>query len=118
MNIPLLLLALATFATGTAENLVIGILPDVASGLGVSIGLAGQLTSVFSVTFALAAPAALMLTARLERRTLLLVTLGLFITSNVVAAASPNYGVLVAARIGMAAASAASLSALSCLRPA
>ncbi|KOF19835.1 MFS transporter [Ensifer adhaerens] len=106
MNIPLLLLALATFATGTAENIVIGILPDVASGLGVSIGLAGQLTSVFSVTFALTAPAALLLTARLERKTLLLLALVLFIASNVLAAASPNYGVLVAARIGMAAASA------------
>ncbi|WP_457582187.1 MFS transporter [Ensifer canadensis] len=106
MNIPLLLLVLATFATGTAENIVIGILPDVASGLDVSIGLAGQLTSVFSVTFALTAPAALMLTARLERRTVLLLALGLFITSNVVAAASPTYGILVAARIGMAAASA------------
>lgn len=106
MNIPLLLLALATFATGTAENIVIGILPDVASGLDVSIGLAGQLTAVFSVTFALTAPMALLLTARLERRTLLLQALGLFVASNVLAAASPAYGVLVAARIGMAAASA------------
>ncbi|MGF6172901.1 MFS transporter [Ensifer sp. 4252] len=106
MNIPLLLVALATFATGTAENIVIGILPDVASGLGVSTGLAGQLTSVFSVTFALAAPAALLLTARLGRKTLLLLALGLFVASNLLAAASLNYGVLVAARIGMAAASA------------
>lgn len=45
MNIALLLLALTTFTTGTAENIVIGILPDVASGLGVSVGFAGQLTA-------------------------------------------------------------------------
>lgn len=106
MNIPLLLLALATFATGTAENIVIGILPDVASGVDVSIGIAGQLTAVFSVTFALAAPAALLLTARFERKSLLLLALGLFVVSNMAAAVSHTYGVLVAARIGMAAASA------------
>ncbi len=106
MNIPLLLLALATFVTGTAENIVIGILPEVASGLGVSIGLAGQLTAVFSVTFALAAPAALQLTARIDRKPLLSLALCLFVVSNLAAAASPAYGVLVAARIGMAAASA------------
>lgn len=106
MNIPLLLLAFATFATGTAENIVIGILPDVASGLDVSIGIAGQLTTVFSVTFALTAPASLLLTVRLERKTLLLLALTLFVVSNLVAAISPTYGLLIVARIGIAAASA------------
>lgn len=70
MNPRLFLLALATFATGTAENIVIGILPDVSKGLSVSVGLAGQLTAVFSVVFALSAPAAQLLTVRLERRTI------------------------------------------------
>ncbi len=101
MNIPLLLLALATFATGTAENIVIGILPEVASGLGVSIGLAGQLTAVFSVTFALAAPAALQLTGRIDRKPLLSLALCLFVVSNLAAAASPAYGVLLAARCSL-----------------
>lgn len=100
------LLALATFATGTAENIVIGILPDVAAGLGVSLGLAGQLTAVFSLTFALAAPAALVLTRRMERKTILALALALFIASNLVAALSPGIAVLFAARVAMAAASA------------
>ena len=42
MDLRIFLLALATFATGTAENIVIGILPDVASGLDISIGLASN----------------------------------------------------------------------------
>ena len=106
MDSRVLLLALATFVTGTAENIVIGILPDVATGLGVSIGLAGQLTAVFSITFALAAPLALLLTGRLERKTAFIAALAMFALCNLLAAASPGYGVLFAARIGMAAASA------------
>lgn len=107
MNFRIFFLALATFATGTAENIVIGVLPGIASGLDISIGLAGQLTAVFSITFALTAPFALSLATRLERRTLLALALLLFIASNMLAAASPSYAVLFMARIGMAAASAA-----------
>lgn len=106
MNINIILLALATFATGTAENIIVGILPDVADGLGVSLALGGQLTAVFSITFAMAAPLALLLTTRFERKRLLLGALGLFILSNILAAMSPGIAVLFAARIGMAGASA------------
>ncbi|WP_454813132.1 MFS transporter [Labrys neptuniae] len=106
MDRRVLLLVLATFVTGTAENIVIGILPDIAGGLGVSIGLAGQLTAVFSITFALAAPAALLLTARLERKAAFVAALAAFVLCNLLAAASPGYGVLFVARVGMAAASA------------
>ncbi len=107
MDLRIFLLALATFATGTAENIVIGILPDVASGLDISIGLAGQLTAAFSITFALAAPLALFMATRLERRTMLGLALLVFFASNLLAAASASYAVLFVARIGMAAASAA-----------
>lgn len=106
MDPRIFLLALATFATGTAENIVIGILPSVAAGLGVSLGLAGQLTAAFSLTFALAAPAALVLTRRMERKSILAFALAVFILSNLVAALSPGIAVLFAARIVMAAASA------------
>lgn len=107
MNIRIFFLALATFATGTAENIVIGILPDVAAGLDIPIGLAGQLTAVFSFTFALTAPPALSLATRLERKTMLGLALLLFIASNLLAAASASYAMLFMARIGMAAACAA-----------
>lgn len=107
MDFRIVFLALATFATGTAENIVVGILPGIASGLDISIGLAGQLTAVFSITFALTAPLALLLATRLERKTMLGLALLLFIASNMLAAASSSYAVLFMARIGMAAASAA-----------
>ncbi|MGN8115550.1 MFS transporter [Labrys sp. 22185] len=106
MDRRVLLLALATFVTGTAENIVIGILPDIAGSLDVSLGLAGQLTTAFSITFALAAPAALLLTARFEHKAAFLAALAAFALCNLLAAASPGYGALFAARVGMAAASA------------
>lgn len=106
MGLAIYLLTLATFATGTAENIVIGILPDIAGHLDVPIGLAGQLTSVFSVTFAVTAPLALVLTRHVPRKRLLCAALLLFIASSLVAALAGNIWVLFAARIAMAAASA------------
>ena len=107
MDTRIFVLALATFVTGTAENIIVGILPGIARGLDVSVSAAGQLTSIFSITFALAAPLALFLTTRFERKAILVSALGVFIASNILASLSPNYGVLFAARIGMAMASAA-----------
>ncbi len=107
MDTRIFVLALATFVTGTAENIIVGILPGIARGLDVSVSAAGQLTSIFSITFALAAPLALVLTTRFERKAILVSALGVFIASNILASLSPDYGVLFAARIGMAMASAA-----------
>ena len=107
LNFRIFLLALATFVTGTAENIIVGILPDISSGLGISRGLAGQLTSAFSVTFAVAAPAVLLLTNRYERRLVFLGAMGVFVAASLLAASSPGYAFLFAARIGMALASAA-----------
>lgn len=107
MDTRIFVLALATFVTGTAENIIVGILPGIARGLDVSVSAAGQLTSIFSITFALAAPLALVLTTRFERKAILVSALGVFIASNILATLSPDYGVLFAARIGMAMASAA-----------
>ena len=49
MSLPLLALFLAAFAFGTAEFVIAGILPDVASGLGVSIPVAGYLISGYAI---------------------------------------------------------------------
>ncbi|WP_246683442.1 MFS transporter [Brucella anthropi] len=106
MDIRLFVLALATFVTGTAENIIVGILPGIAPGLNVSVSAAGQLTSIFSITFALTAPMALVLTTRFERKAILVFALGVFVASNIIASISSNYAVLFIARIGMASASA------------
>ncbi|WP_194789871.1 MFS transporter [Pseudomonas sp. UFMG81] len=105
------LLALATFVTGMAENITVGILPALTDGLAVPLGVA-QLTTVFSLSFALAAPFAPLLTTRLPLRGLLCATLALFALCNLAAALAPGYTALMIARVGMAATSA--LTCLTC----
>ncbi|MBV4534457.1 MFS transporter [Pseudomonas urmiensis] len=112
MSARIWLLALATFVTGMAENITIGILPALVDGLDVPLGVAGQLTTVFSLAFAAAAPFSPLLTRRFPLRGLLCAALGLFAIFNLIAALAPGYGLLVAARIGMAATSA--LTCLTC----
>lgn len=103
MDLRLLLLSLTTFAAGVAESVLIGILPPLASDLRVSVSLAGQLTALFSVAFAVAVPLVTWLTRRWERRRLLVSALLVFALFNALAALSPNFSSLLLARIGMAA---------------
>jgi len=103
MNPRVYLLALASFVAGCDENLVGGILPLVAQGLGVSVSAAGQLTSAFSLTFALCAAPLLALTGRFERRRLLIGALAVFALGNLGAALSPSYALLMLCRIVSAA---------------
>jgi MFS transporter, DHA1 family, inner membrane transport protein len=56
MDKRLLTLALGTFALGTDSFVIAGVLPELAHGFGVSIGAAGQFTTVYAVTYALLAP--------------------------------------------------------------
>lgn len=84
------LFTLATFVTGTAENIIVGLVLDVASGLHVSVALAGQLTAVFSLSFALMAPCVPLLGHQIRPRPLYLSALALFVFGNVLAALSPG----------------------------
>jgi DHA1 family purine base/nucleoside efflux pump-like MFS transporter len=99
MNPRVYLLALASFVAGCDENLVGGILPLVAQGLNVSVSAAGQLTSAFSLTFALCAAPLLALTGRFERRRLLIGALAVFALGNLGAALAPSYVPLMRCRI-------------------
>ncbi|KML48085.1 MFS transporter [Burkholderia cepacia] len=103
MDVRVYLLAAAVFLAGVAENICVGILPAISTGLHVSIAAAGQLTTIFSAVFALAALVAAACVARIERRTALLASLGAFAAANLFAAASPGYASLFAARVLMAA---------------
>ncbi|MEE9100164.1 MULTISPECIES: MFS transporter [Pseudomonas] len=103
MDLRLLLLSLCTFAAGLAEAILTGILPSLAADLGVSLSLAGQLTSLFSLSFAIAAPLLGWLTRGADCRRLLVITLLIFAMFNAGAALSPGYLSLLLMRIGMAA---------------
>lgn len=103
MDFRVYLLAATVFLAGIAENICVGILPEIAAGLRVSTTAAGQLTTIFSAVFALATLAAVPLVARAGRRFALSVSLATFAAANLAAAASPDYASLFGARMLMAA---------------
>ncbi len=92
-------LSVAAFAIGTTEFVIMGLLPEVAGDLHVSIPSAGLLVSGYALGVAAGAPVLAVLTARMERRNALLLLLGLFIVGNALCAVAPNYGVLMVARV-------------------
>ncbi|MDP4099321.1 MFS transporter [Paenibacillus sp. P96] len=96
------MLALVSFLVGTSEYIISGILDQIAQTLGVSVAAAGQLITVFSLTYAIGTPILMAVTAQMDRRKLLLYSLGLFIISNLLAFTLPGFGMFIAARIAMA----------------
>ncbi|WP_266170471.1 MFS transporter [Dyella subtropica] len=92
-------LSVAAFAIGTTEFVIMGLLPEVAADLRVSIPSAGLLVSGYALGVAAGAPLLAALTARMERRNALLALLGLFILGNALCAVAPNYAVLMLARV-------------------
>ena len=98
-RLPLLALAMASFGIGTTEFVIMGLLPDVAGDLAVSIPRAGLLVSGYALGVTVGAPILAVATARLERRRALLLLIGIFILGNLLCALAPSYGLLMAARI-------------------
>lgn len=102
--LPLLWLALGTFATGTESFMIAALLPGLAADLSVSITAAGQLMTVFALTYALSSPVLAAATGGVGRRKVLLLAMTAFALANFVAAAAVNYWQLMAARVLLAAA--------------
>lgn len=92
-------LAVGSFAVGTDGFVIAGILPLVSTDLGVGIGAAGQLVTVFALSYATLSPVIAVLAARWDRRTLLLAGLAVLTLGNVATALAPSFGVAVATRI-------------------
>src|ERR1700686_2298255 len=95
----LLALAIASFGIGTTEFVIMGLLPDVARDLAVTIPKAGLLVSGYALGVAFGAPILAVATARLERRRALLLLIAIFIIGNVLCALAPSYALLMGARI-------------------
>ncbi|WP_172123732.1 MULTISPECIES: MFS transporter [unclassified Devosia] len=99
MSLPLLALFLAAFAFGTAEFVIAGILPDVATDLGVSVPVAGYLISGYAIGIAIGGPLLALLTNRMSRKTLILLLGAVFTLGQALCALAPNFELLMAARV-------------------
>ncbi|MFD5846117.1 MFS transporter [Streptomyces chartreusis] len=98
MPLALLALAVGAFGIGTTEFVMMGLLPEVAGDLDISIPTAGHLVSAYALGVVIGAPLLAAVTARMPRRTVLIGLMALFVAGNALSAFAPDYDWLVAAR--------------------
>ncbi|RJL32920.1 MFS transporter [Bailinhaonella thermotolerans] len=104
------MLSFGVFAVGTDGFVIAGLLPAIAGSLHVSVAAAGQLVTVFAISYAVLAPVLAALTASWSRRAVLVTALAVFTIGNAVTALAPGYGLVLASR-ALAAAGAALFTA-------
>ncbi|WP_210479657.1 MFS transporter [Naasia sp. SYSU D00948] len=95
----LVTLAGAIFVSVTGEFLPTGLLPEMARDLGVTVGQAGILMTVFAATVVLAAAPLAVLTRGISRKTLVFWVLLVNALATLLAAIAPTYEILIGARI-------------------
>ena len=86
-----LALAVGGFGIGTGEFAIMGLLPEVAAELGVSIPQAGHVISAYALGVVVGAPVLAVLGARMERRALLMALMAFFALGNFASALAPGY---------------------------
>ncbi|QDO86993.1 MFS transporter [Ornithinimicrobium ciconiae] len=91
-------LVVGGFAIGTTEFVTMGLLPQIADGLGVSIPTAGHTISAYAIGVVVGAPLVAFFGARLPRRGLALGLMLLFAAGNVASSIATSYEALVLAR--------------------
>ena len=111
-------LSLGVFGLVTAEFLPASLLTPIAHDLHISAGIAGQAVTMTAVVAAVAGPALVIGTARIDRRMVVWSLSLLLVLSDLLAASASNIWVLLAARVGLGVALGGvwSLAAALCLR--
>ncbi|GAA1925590.1 MFS transporter [Nocardioides hwasunensis] len=97
-GLAVLALAMGGFAIGTTEFVTMGLLPQIAGGVDVSIPTGGHVISAYAVGVVVGAPLLAFLGARLPRRALLVALMAAFAAGNAVSALAASYEQLMLAR--------------------
>ena len=98
MDRRLLMLALGMFAMGTDNFVVAGILPSVAESLHTSVSLAGQMVTVYALSYAVMAPVMAAVAAGWPRKFLLVLALGIFVLGNAITALASDLNTVLLSR--------------------
>jgi len=99
MPIALYALAVGAFGIGITEFVIMGLLMEVGTDLGVSISSAGLLISGYALGVVAGAPILTTLTGRMSRKSVLLGLMVIFTIGNLACAVAPDYATLMAARV-------------------
>ncbi|TYR80657.1 MFS transporter [Priestia megaterium] len=98
-RISIYLLAFGGFIVGTTELVVAGILNLIADDLQISIALAGQLVTAYSLAFAIGTPILVAFTSHIGRKKLLVFSLVVFIIGCLSSFFSISYSILIISRL-------------------
>ncbi|MEP6504585.1 MAG: MFS transporter [Betaproteobacteria bacterium] len=92
-------LGVGGFAIGTGEFVIMGLLPEVAQDLGVTIPAAGHVISAYAMGVVVGAPVLAVLAANWPRRALLVAVMALFAAGNFASALAPGYAAMILMRL-------------------
>ncbi|MBY0085231.1 MULTISPECIES: MFS transporter [Brevibacillus] len=95
-------LSLVSFLVGTSEYVISGILDKISDTMGISITAAGQLVTIFSFVYAILTPVMMAITAKMDRKRLLVSALGIFVVANILSFALQGFEFFIMARVIMA----------------
>ena len=104
------LLVLLGFSLGCSEFVVIGIEVNIADAFSVTLSRAGELISMFAITYAACTPVLAIATGRFRRFQLLVAYALIFCAANLVQAVAPTFAVLLLSRVLIGAVSGAFLA--------
>lgn len=99
MPLALLALAISAFGIGTTEFVMMGLLPNVADDLGTSVPTAGYLVSAYALGVVVGAPLLAAGGARVPRKGMLVLLMGVFTLGNLASALAPGFATLLAGRV-------------------
>ncbi|POH58017.1 MFS transporter [Arthrobacter glacialis] len=94
----ILSLAIGGFGIGTTEFAMMGLLPDVAEGVGVSVPEAGHVISAYALGVVVGAPVLVAIGAKMPRKALALGLMALFTVGNLLSVLAQDYTTLLITR--------------------
>lgn len=98
VNLAIFALAIGGFAIGTTEFVTMGLLPEIAEGVGITIPTAGHVVSAYALGVVFGAPLIATLAARLSRKSVLVWLMIAFAAGNIASAMVASYPMLMLAR--------------------
>ncbi|OLT34172.1 MFS transporter [Rhodococcus sp. CUA-806] len=98
-KVAIIWMMLAVFGVGTVEYMVVGVLSDISTDLGVGTSSAGLLVTIYALSVVIGGPLLTIATTGVPRTPLIVALMGLFVIGNVGTALAPNFAVMVVFRV-------------------
>ncbi len=98
-SLTLLALAISAFAIGSTEFISVGLMPMLVKQFGISLSQAGLTVSIYAAGIMVGAPLMTLLTSKINRHTLMVLVMLIFILGNLTAALAPTFLILLLGRV-------------------